>query len=290
MQDQASQLRKLVSQDDDCVSSKTKSPQRIVLLGAKGGVGTTTIAINLAIALRKLDHSVMLIDAAKRGGDVATICDVSAERGLEDVLQSRCDWNAATITGPTGISLVVQRQDSIADEQQTKQLKRKLDSGLARNDFVVIDAGAQVQCCETIVRQTDLCLILSSPDHVSMKRSYRLLRQLWQTDGVSPRLVINGVRDSSVAHDMAGRLTTSTKRLLGFDLETFLVNADPLLATNLQVNRSALCVNADALVSQQLMRLSEQLTRREIKKTDSESHRTASQNHQQTPLKSLTVA
>jgi pilus assembly protein CpaE len=63
-------------------TSKKREPARVVLFyGAKGGVGTTTIAINAAIALHKeLGRSVCLIDANLQFGDHRVFLDLGLDR------------------------------------------------------------------------------------------------------------------------------------------------------------------------------------------------------------------
>jgi pilus assembly protein CpaE len=61
---------------------KKREPARVVLFyGAKGGVGTTTIAINAAIALHKeLGRTVCLIDANLQFGDHRVFLDLGLDR------------------------------------------------------------------------------------------------------------------------------------------------------------------------------------------------------------------
>jgi pilus assembly protein CpaE len=62
--------------------TRSKEPARVLLFyGAKGGVGTTTLAINTAIALRKeLEKRVCLIDANLQFGDHRVFLDLPLDR------------------------------------------------------------------------------------------------------------------------------------------------------------------------------------------------------------------
>jgi pilus assembly protein CpaE len=64
------------------VAVKKRGPARLILFyGAKGGVGTTTIAINTAIALHKeLDQRVCLVDANLQFGDHRVFLDLGLDR------------------------------------------------------------------------------------------------------------------------------------------------------------------------------------------------------------------
>ena len=64
------------------VAPRKKEPARVLLFyGAKGGVGTTTLAINTAIALHKeLDRRVCLVDANLQFGDHRVFLDMGLDR------------------------------------------------------------------------------------------------------------------------------------------------------------------------------------------------------------------
>ena len=56
----------------------------IAFYGAKGGVGTTTLAINTAIALRKeLNRTVALVDANLQFGDHRVFLDLGPDSALD---------------------------------------------------------------------------------------------------------------------------------------------------------------------------------------------------------------
>lgn len=58
----------------------------ITVFGAKGGIGKTTIATNLATALvQRTNQSVVLVDLDTRFGDVAILMDIPVERSIADM-------------------------------------------------------------------------------------------------------------------------------------------------------------------------------------------------------------
>ena len=68
----------------------------IVVAGGKGGVGTTTLAVELALAMSRRHRRTLLVDAA-RGGDAAITCGIEPRHSLADVLAggARC-WKPSS--------------------------------------------------------------------------------------------------------------------------------------------------------------------------------------------------
>ncbi|HHX01609.1 MAG TPA: response regulator/pilus assembly protein [Firmicutes bacterium] len=74
------QARRSLQQD----SQTNRSAQVIVVFSAKGGVGKTTIATNLAVSLRKQQQEVILIDLDLQFGDVPLLLDLNVKRSMAD--------------------------------------------------------------------------------------------------------------------------------------------------------------------------------------------------------------
>jgi pilus assembly protein CpaE len=69
------------------IADPTKAPKVIVVTGAKGGIGKSTIAANLAVGLAKeTGDSVVLIDMYTQFGDVASMMNVMPKRMMTDLV------------------------------------------------------------------------------------------------------------------------------------------------------------------------------------------------------------
>ena len=75
-----------------------KSNQRLsnramafVLAGGKGGVGVTTLAVNLSVGLADQGARVVVVDADLYRSDVAVLCGIAERSTVEDVLIARRD-------------------------------------------------------------------------------------------------------------------------------------------------------------------------------------------------------
>jgi len=69
------------------VTDPSKMPVTIAITGAKGGIGKTTIATNLAICLQKeFPSQVVLVDFLGQYGDVPLLLDMHPQGGLGELL------------------------------------------------------------------------------------------------------------------------------------------------------------------------------------------------------------
>ena len=82
-----------------------------VVYGPKGGVGATTLAVNLAIALRAVQRDVALVDLDVYAGDAGFFLNVQPSHTLRDVVMSYARLDAVLIQGamvrhPSGLAIL----------------------------------------------------------------------------------------------------------------------------------------------------------------------------------------
>ena len=164
MTDQAAELRKLVLAEARTAAGNFEHrPRLLVITGAKGGVGATTTAVNLAVALADHGARVVLVDADPNRAGVASLCGLDEQHGLADVLAARRDIHEVLVRGPAGIQVApgVWAPDSrvvratgpmpidtgsgtvndLFSERAAARLLRQL-SGLGRHaEWAVLDVG-----------------------------------------------------------------------------------------------------------------------------------------------------
>ena len=135
--------------------SHTRSPEPaqggklLSVFGSKGGVGTTTIAVNLAIALRAREkgRSVVLVDMNPQGGDVALFLDLQPTHTFTDLAKNLSRLDATLVRSTlskhaSGVSLlpsptVIDELDSVTPEAAQKTLLLLQ----AAFEYIVIDCG-----------------------------------------------------------------------------------------------------------------------------------------------------
>jgi pilus assembly protein CpaE len=119
--------------------------QVVTIFGAKGGVGATAIAVNLAGAMQRRGMRVVLVDLDLYLGDVLSFLDIAGTYSISDVLanMSRLDRDllATSVTKHrSGINVLAQSSKVEEAEQIKGQDISALLEFLRRNyDFVIVD-------------------------------------------------------------------------------------------------------------------------------------------------------
>ena len=247
MQDQATELRKLVSRSaDDSGSDDSEQPTRLLLAGAKGGVGTTMLSLNLAIAIQRLGFKTLLVEANPTGGDVVNICDLTINGCLQDVLGSHQDWISAATAGPGGISVVP--TTTALDEtgtQQRQHLSRRLESGLLFFDVVLIDVGCCPITAKAVAPHCNDCIVVTTPDHVALKRAYQMMKSI---AFAKPQVWVNKYTNARIAGEVEARLKASCARFLEFQLNVLpAIQMNPMMETTLTNDRLAMDASPGSL-------------------------------------------
>lgn len=83
-----------------------KPVQTIAISGGKSGVGKSTIAINLAMALSEMGREVLLLDANLGLGNIDVLLGIGGDHDLSDVLNGDCELSQILLEGPGGIKIV----------------------------------------------------------------------------------------------------------------------------------------------------------------------------------------
>lgn len=199
--------------------------------GAKGGVGTTTIATHMAIDLqRKVPGvKVCLVDLDLQAGDVSGILEARQRVSVADVAKVSQDLSTTTITDAlvrheSGVSLLLAPLQVHETELVTPNAVRAILSLLRQEfDVVLVDGGAHVTPAQAAaVEVADEVVCVVTPDVLAM-RSFRRAVQAWEGLGVRSEqelyVLVNRVSRDSVLNAVAlARLTSG--RLVATGLPT----------------------------------------------------------------------
>jgi len=173
----------------------------IVFFGAKGGAGTTTLAVNFGVDVARLRKRPTLIVDLKQGlGEVTLFLGVRSRYTLLDALDNmhRLDsefMRELVVKHKSGVEILAGSdlfdRPSSNDTPGLEELFRLLGR---QYEYIVVDAGSQLSPAAVAALYTadQICLI-ASPDVPSVRNAQRLLDRIGQlgTSGDRVRLLLN---------------------------------------------------------------------------------------------------
>lgn len=225
MHDQANELRQLVRQSiAPLVAPPTNSPFVVAVTGGKGGVGTTTIAVNLAAALADEGRRVVLLDLDFGGADARALCQLDVDHTVVDVLEGRRTIHEVLARGPAGMLVLPGpcSLDTLVECTASAQDRLLADvrqfGGHA--DVVIVDVGSgRTRRVERFCRAADAVLVVTTPEPVAVLDAYAMLKILHTGNfagGLYP--LVNRAADQAVADHIHARLAQACHRFLGYQL------------------------------------------------------------------------
>ncbi len=193
----------------------------IAVTGGQRGVGTTTIALNLAVALALQGQRTILVDADLERGAVADLCGLTERGSILDVLASRRTIHEVLTRGPAGVQILpgvwapheAERCSATSQGRLITQLK-----GLgAHTDLVIVDTGCgRGGFVRRFWQAADLPLVVTTPAAEAVMDCYATIKVLLAGDAsIGVQLAVNRVADPRLAADVHGRIAAACRRFLG---------------------------------------------------------------------------
>ena len=176
----------------------------VVVFGPKGGIGTTTLAVNLAVGLQQklVDARVILVDGSLQFGDVGVLLNLPPGRSITDLVDTINDLDPDSIdtvalahTSGAKVVLAPPRPE-MADLLQADHLKRILDEMRQHYDYIIIDTATVINdLVLTALDLADRIVLLTTPDIPAIKNA-RLFFEITDALNYSPNkimLVVNKI-------------------------------------------------------------------------------------------------
>ncbi|QLJ05202.1 AAA family ATPase [Streptomyces sp. NEAU-sy36] len=156
----------------------------VTVSGAKGGVGATLTAVQLALAAQASGRPTALVDLDLQSGDVASYLDIQFRRSVAD-LAAITDISPRVLADAlfrhdTGLSLLLAPAEGERGEEVTDRAVRQIVRALrSRYEVVVIDCGAQLGGAGAAAVETaDTALLVTTPDVIAVRAAKRTVR-MW---------------------------------------------------------------------------------------------------------------
>jgi len=192
-------LLRAASRRAETSTSKKKHGKVLVFRGAKGGSGTTTLAVNFAIALRQESgQEVALVDLNPQLGDVSILLGLTPRFTIADALRNpdRLDEDFMTTLvteHSSGIS-VLAAPDTFTTPNPPAEatISRVMELVGSRFPYAVIDAGPGLGAsADTLFRLAGTVYMVTQADIPSLRNSQRLVSYVERLNGGQVELVLN---------------------------------------------------------------------------------------------------
>jgi len=198
-------LRGLGDDEEEASGDGNRAGHVIVCFSPKGGVGTTTIASNLASGLMQENVKVLLIDADIQFGDLGVFLNLQAQSTLVDIIENAEDLDVdyfenIVVTHPSGMKVLLGPPRPELAEQiysrpgATAEIIKQIRY---HYDFVVVDTASRLD--ELTVSVCDLAsqiLLISTPTLPAVRNvryTLDLFEQLYDDSRDKIKLVLSQV-------------------------------------------------------------------------------------------------
>lgn len=199
----------------------TPKPVRVICVtGGKGGVGKTSVSVNLAVAMADAGRHVLLLDADLGLANVDVLLGLTPRFTLADVIEGRCTLQDTLLEGPHGLAIV----PAASGKRKMAELSAPEQVGLIRAfseldrdlDVMVIDTAAGISDSVLTFAQAaqDVILVVCN-EPASITDAYALIKVLSRERGISRvHVLANMVRSPAEGRELFDKLARVTDRFL----------------------------------------------------------------------------
>ena len=196
----SSLIARAASEHSHDAPTRTVTGKLFVVLGTKGGVGSSTVAVNLAVQMAQIPgKSAVLLDFSRPMGDVAALLDLKASFQLRDAFENFKRLDSTLLSGlltshKSGLK-VLSGATHLEDWQHASfsAIERLVEIAQQTFDFVVMDFGSFYSAeWQSVLRAAEV-LLVSEADLPGLAKLHRHLDALanLQISSTQLRLIIN---------------------------------------------------------------------------------------------------
>ncbi|WP_186842231.1 AAA family ATPase [Acetobacterium fimetarium] len=200
----------------------------ITVFGAKGGIGKTTIAVNLAVLLAKMGKKVAIIDADLQFGDVNVYFDIDPKDTIAELSQGKDSGNIDAIKRImalhfSGVSVVcAPKSPEYAEYVTATIVETMINTMRPYYDYVLVDTAPQFNdVTMAAIENANLVLLVAAPDISTLRNtkiSLNILESLQQRE--KTEIIVNRLTKGMISiKDMQRVLGVQVKNTIALDFK-----------------------------------------------------------------------
>jgi len=197
----------------------------IAVASGKGGVGKTNITANLAIAFRKLNKKVLVIDADLGLSNIDVILNLATKYNIRHLFNGEKNLKDLIVEGPAGIKILpassgIQELTEL-DEFQRLRLIEEFEAYDGEVDYLLIDTSSGISTnVAFFCMAAQEIIIVTSSEPTAMTDAYALMKVLFtKYQEKNFKILVNNVKDEKEATDVYRRLSIAAEKFLCISLD-----------------------------------------------------------------------
>jgi flagellar biosynthesis protein FlhG len=202
-----------------------KTIRTIAVASGKGGVGKTNITASLAIALRKLDKKVMILDADLGLSNIDVVLNLATKYNIDHLFKGEKKLKDLIVDGPQGVKVLpassgIQELTEL-DEFQRLRLIEEFEAYDGNMDYLLIDTSSGISSnVAFFCMAAQEILIVTSGEPTALTDAYALMKVLFtKYQEKNFKVLVNNVKDEKEAVQIYNRLSTATERFLSISID-----------------------------------------------------------------------
>lgn len=213
VQDQASKLR-------DAAIAIGGGLRTIAITSGKGGVGKTSVAVNLGLLLAGEGHRVALLDGDMGLANVDVMLGLTPKFTLRHVVEGQKNLNEIMLRGPNGLYVIPASRGveamahlTVAEQDQLLERLGQLEGSI---DILLIDTAAGIAPnVLSLILAADEVIVVTVPEPTAITDAYAVIKVL-SRHRADPRagLLINMVEGASQAEELFEQLRRVIRHFL----------------------------------------------------------------------------
>jgi flagellar biosynthesis protein FlhG len=248
MADQAASLRVLRGGKTGEIAPARRA---VAVTGGKGGIGKSTLSVNLAVAYAQAGAKTLLVDTDLGMADLNLLLGVAPEKNVLDALGGASVIDVLVETHGINLLPALNGSNVLANlgPGGLRRILELVESLAPKFDSLVIDVAAGISSAQTtFAGATSNVVVVVNPEPLSIADAYACLKVLATEQGVThAHIVPNRVLSRAHADEVTARLTALVNRFLDLDVTVLPpIPSDPAVAEAAAIGVPLLVHSPDA--------------------------------------------